>query len=527
LLALAVPDARAATRHARRPRPYRREAVDPDLEPRSDHRRPVGGFLPSMVECTVRAASLQRLSEGLNLDCDPKPNNEPEVAVDPADPLHAVVSSNDYDSCCDGFSTTFDGGLTWRTGDVSSLAPDRFGSDPVTSFDRRHRVVLHASLSFTRPGGIPMAGDVVVSASRDGGVTWGRPVVVAVGQGGASDPVSVFNDKEWMATDTNAASPHYGRTYVTWSRFTSRAGLETESPIWEAHSDDGGSTWSEPHEISGASTEFCTFAAVRPGRCDQDQDSNIAVGPDGTVFVAFQNFQHDKVWQAPDEGDSQYLVVRSTDGGRTFSAPVHVADLENGRLDYPANVKGRPTLTGTQVQVNSAGNLAVDRRTGALSLVFSDNRAGRHGEHPVTDVNVYLMTSPDGVRWSGPIPVATGPGDQWFPWAAVDPGSGDLAVVYNDGDAKNPGRYGVSVARGRPGAWRTSVLAPALSDLGRSLFFWANVPGCEHCATFHGDYIGIDFGSDGRMWAAWTDMREVMTLDGRTGHEEHIYLSRR
>ena len=27
--------------------------------------------------------------------------------------------------------------------------------------------------------------------------------------------------------------------------------------------------------------------------------------------------------------------------------------------------------------------------------------------------------------------------------------------------------------------------------------------------------------------AARTDMRDVMTLEGRTGHEEHIYLSRR
>src|SRR5262245_39155934 len=52
-----------------------------------------------------------------NLDCDdPFPNNEPDIEVNPANPLNMIASSNDYGSCCDQYYTTLDGGLTWSTG---------------------------------------------------------------------------------------------------------------------------------------------------------------------------------------------------------------------------------------------------------------------------------------------------------------------------------------------------------------------------------------------------------------------------
>jgi hypothetical protein len=71
---------------------------------------------PSELECTATRAGFNT-----NLDCDdPFPNDEPDVEVDPADPKHMVASSNDYGSCCDQFYTTFDGGKTWQTGNMSS-----------------------------------------------------------------------------------------------------------------------------------------------------------------------------------------------------------------------------------------------------------------------------------------------------------------------------------------------------------------------------------------------------------------------
>jgi len=82
-------------------------------------------FLASEIECSVTSP----VAVEVNLDCDGhrSPNNEPHVVVDPADPLHAVVTSNDFNSNGDQFYTTFDGGLHWTTGTCRSRA--RRGSE--------------------------------------------------------------------------------------------------------------------------------------------------------------------------------------------------------------------------------------------------------------------------------------------------------------------------------------------------------------------------------------------------------------
>jgi len=49
-----------------------------------------------------------------------------------------IASSNDFGTCCDQFYTTFDGGNTWTTGNMSRETPQRIGSDPVTAIDRKH-----------------------------------------------------------------------------------------------------------------------------------------------------------------------------------------------------------------------------------------------------------------------------------------------------------------------------------------------------------------------------------------------------
>src|SRR5262245_55330713 len=83
----------------------------------------------------------------LDID-DPFPNNEHDVAVDPVSPGHVIVSSNDYGSCCDQFYTTSNAGASWTTGNMSKNNPQQTGSDPVTTFDRKHRVAIHTSLNY-------------------------------------------------------------------------------------------------------------------------------------------------------------------------------------------------------------------------------------------------------------------------------------------------------------------------------------------------------------------------------------------
>jgi hypothetical protein len=300
-----------------------------------------------------------------------------------------------------------------------------------------------------------------------------------------------------------------------------------------AYSDDGGLTWSAGQEISGRAA-FCTFQTAGPaGECDEDQGSTSVVAPDGTVYVAFVNGQNSAAWETGKEAESSYLVVSSTDGGVTWSAPVDAADLEDGKHDLPLNADRRQTLTGYQLRIWSVGNITLGN-DGALYVVFADNRAGTHDvPAPVSDMNIYVVKSTDrGATWSPAIGVDTSPGDQWFPWADVNPVTGQLGVLYNDRNSSNPDLYNASLAVGIPGAFAKTTVSAAPSDPTNSLFFKAKITGCRNCAAFHGDYIGLDYGSDGKANMVWTDMSVVTdTFDGKPlGHPrslQFIFFARR
>jgi hypothetical protein len=488
-----------------------------------------GGRQPgsiSTVECTATGDP----AANVNLDCDdPFPNNEPDIEVDPADPHHMIASSNDYGTCCDEFYTTFDGGHTWTTGNMSNEGPTVIGSDPVTVFDVKHDTAIHTSLNFKANANYACHGDLVASVSEDGGVTWQSPAVVYNGKGCDNAPTQRFADKEWIVVDNNPSSPYYGTAYLTWTVFVSHHLNYASSPIYEARSTDGGYTWSTPKVISGINANLCTLQedGIDNGACDEGSFSIPTVAPNGTVYVAFQNWQNEALNEPNEQFDDQYLVVRSTDRGRTWSRPRFVVGLEDGTRDYPINADDRQTLTGYQVRVNSAGNIVASPTDGTLYLTFADNRAGTHDvNHPITNTNVYLMTSTNGgASWSRPMLVNASPTDQWFPWADVNPATGRAGVVYNDRRTANPALHDATFSVWNGAGFTTSVVSTAPSHPKRSLFFQADVDNCETCATFHGDYIGLSYGADGKANLVWTDMRD---LDQDSGlYRQFIYFARR
>jgi Neuraminidase (sialidase) len=280
---------------------------------------------------------------------------------------------------------------------------------------------------------------IVVSRSFNGGQTWSRPSFSS-GDGVAvvdlSPTSTTVHDKEWAASDLTSgqAYSHTNRIYITWTRFA--AG---HSPIYEVHSDDGGAHWSTLHAISGSST-LCDFAGggttVQP--CQDDQPSWPVVGPDGTVYVFFRNVDT--------PAQNQFLMVKSTDGGATFSNPAKVADVFDQAGTYPragsggtrnrpdctarGQPSGRMVLSNSCFRVNSYGGPAV-APDGSLYLVWSDNR---NGNNVHTDTDIFLTRSTDGgATWGAPIRVNTdGPGsDQFFPWPAVAP-DGTVYVNFHD-----------------------------------------------------------------------------------------------
>jgi len=215
------------------------------------------------------------------------------------------------------------------------------------------------------------------------------------------------------------------------------------------------------------------------------------------------------------------------------SQPTFVVGLEDGSNDYPINVDGRQTLTGYQVRVNSAGNIVANPTTGTLYLTFSDNRNGIHDvADPITNTDVFVMSSANGgATWTAPSLVDAGAGDQWFPWVEVNPVANTIGVAYHDRGASNGTFYGTALAEGLPGALVKTTMSTAPSDPVHSIFFQADDPDCEMCATFHGDYINVSYGSDGHANVAWTDMRDFRPADEEletdAAFAQFIYFARK
>jgi hypothetical protein len=466
-----------------------------------------------------------------NCDATNLPHNELSIAVDPTNPNHIVAGSNDYElffqgsftiqRIIAGYYTSFDGGTTWTNGHISP-GGFTFNGDPAIAFNTKFGVVDYATIASNggQAGGFATA-TIEVNTSNDGGLTFGNPVVVALGTGGTR--VTVFNDKPYIAVDNNPSSPHYGRVYVTNTRFLfNNLGRYLESPIQLAYSDDGGNTFSTPKIISGSSSTLCSQPFVTPrnnGVCNEDQFSTPVIGPDGTLYVAFENEEHS---QTPSLFRNQYLVVTSTDGGATFSSPVSaVFPIFDGSTDYPINVDGRQTLSNSQFRVNSAGNLAVDPSSGPspsttrLYIAFSDNRNGLltgNTTTVVTNTDVFVVSSSNGgATWTGPVLVLGGSGstnDQFYPWVAVS-NTGTVQVAFMDRsyDPANI-QYGITLSTSTDNgvSFTSARVDTGLSNPNDSRWF-TNGGTTNGKATFLGDYNGLAIGSDGKAHPAWTDMR--------------------
>ena len=193
---------------------------------------------------------------------------------------------------------------------------------------------------------------------------------------------SVFNDKELIAVDNNPGSPHYGRIYVTYTKFHLQPnGFSDYCPLQLSYTD------SIPTENPVLST--WSHTAIQPDNPGGDgtgasanQFSVPVVEKNGTLDVGFVSEN------CNDSFDPHLLFQRSTDGGQTFlpsavqiDKPGQYADFMTGRAPTPS----RPRTSARR----TPRRWPTARRPARLLYVYQNNinRPDLRGGHLVPDLD--------------------------------------------------------------------------------------------------------------------------------------------
>jgi hypothetical protein len=352
------------------------------------------------------------------------------------------------------------------------------------------------------------------SYSFDGGHDWQTASGVEPPNYRVSGDVSVTYDVHGHAIICYMAFDKLG-TFNYWGHNSSRNGLFVRRSL------DGGKTWEADHiPIIEHPTE--------PGVPWEDKPYIVADngnGPHaGNLYVG---------WTRWTLTDSEILLSRSTDGGKSWSKPIEIDDHpgvprdDNGALEgFAAAVAPDSTVyavwsTGegivlttshdggssfspprlilhtapimfavqTLERANGFPQIDLDPKSGRLYVTWSDYRNG--------DLDVFCAASSDkGKTWSQPVRVNSDPvhngADQFFQWLAVDPTDGAINVVFYD-------------RRGDPQGRKQIVVLARSTDQGKSFANYAWTDNAfEAGGVFFGDYSGLAaFG--GKVYGVWTE----------------------
>jgi len=495
----------------------------------------------------------------VNQDTAAAPQNETSIAVDPNNPNRVVGSANDYVSrtwtctingtpCSalgEAYSGTYysnDGGSTWCCAStdpshLGTLIPgiNRLGGgqydaagDPSVAFDS-HGHVFFAGLGFNRTSAPNTVAVNKGTFDGSGHLSWGAPVFI-----NQTTSKAILNDKEWIAVDSHTSSAYRDNIYVTWTRFKFAAttGAYVQSPIFFVRSTDGGATFSAPVSISGN---------VLYG-----QGSRPVVGPDGTLYVFWGgSTRHDAL-------DSTWMV-KSTDGGQTFSKPLAISALTDSdplkntafRVNsYPAaaaapNGDLYATWT-TQIENSGTPNyggepacadfLGGDPSTCHSVAVYSKSTNDGASWTPAAPVFAaatqtpigYPVTQPNGDSFAAP--ATPNPVDQIFPAAAVAP-NGRVYLSAYSADVVSPWQTCAAGPPPPPGRIACDTLGNYIHNARLDYKVTDLTTGVTNDVNTHpintrlgfgggffGDYTDLAVGSDNVFHALWTDSNDRQTV---------------
>lgn len=353
-----------------------------------------------------------------------------------------------------------------------------------------------------------------IAYSSDAGKSWETAAGTAPPDYRVSGDVSVTYDKFGHAILSYMAFDKLG-TFNYWAHNASRSGLFVRRSL------DGGKTWESQH-IPVIQHE------TAPGMPFEDKPYIVAdnsTGPhSGNLYVGWTRWTIE---------DSQILLSRSTDDGRTWSAPIEIDKQrglprdDNGAAEgfsgvvgpggtlyavwalndsivFTFSTDGGQTFSKPQniihvapimfhvddvARANGFPVIAMDPRKGRLYVTWSDYRNG--------EVDVFCSSSNNrGRTWSAATRVNSDPvhdgSDHFFHWLAVDPANGDADVIYYD-------------RRDDPANRKAKVVLARSTDGGKTFtnYAWTE-DAFDPGGVFMGDYTGIA-ALEGRVYGVWAE----------------------
>jgi hypothetical protein len=421
----------------------------------------------------------------VNVSNDTTAQNETPLAVNPTNPANMLTGNNDwnYNDGC-GVNATFDGGKTWTRTLPNGFLPG------ITKFTNDPDVPGTGAYDF--------GGDPALAFGPDGtayfacfGYQGSQPYGVALLLSRSTD-----GGRTWLAGGT--AQPLALVTNFNGNGIA--RGSSGQFPDHEAmHVAQDGTiylTWAQftgqgthsPVYVATSTNGGRSFSApvkVTSGSVRNDQDQRIVTDPaNGIAYLTFDN-------SVQGGKGTAMFVSTSRDRGITWSAPIQFGTFQNPVCLFPPacfNLSG-PQFRGP----GSYPAPAFDPITRRLFVAYTDIVGGT-AQVVLTSASVDTLT-----RWTTPRVVAPGGGDRINVEMSVEPLSGRIDLMANDRSWSGNTLYDVtylgSADHGQ--TWTTQRVTKSSWD--PSAF---GVPSGTTIRPFIGDYDGIVSlpGSVGMTW---------------------------
>ncbi len=329
--------------------------------------------------------------------------NEPAIIIDPKHPNVLIAGTN-----LNNYYISTDTGRTW----TENILTSSYGvwGDPTISVDTTGDFYFF-HLSDPPPTGSKWIDRIICQKTTNRGASWSDGTYAGLNGTKAQD-------KQWCAVDRSN-----NNLYITWTQFDKYGSTQPtdSSIILFSKSSDAGNTWSVPKRINAIA-----------GDC-LDDDNTVegavpAVGPNGEIYVAWAGPAGLVFNKSTDTGNTwlaKEIVVDIIPGGWNFSVPgifranglpviscdvsngpyrgtiyINWADQRNGSTDIlmVKSTDGGKTWSPAKVVNNDQSNqhqfltwMTIDQTNGYVYCVFYDRR-----NYTGLETDVYLAISMDG-----------------------------------------------------------------------------------------------------------------------------------